>query len=627
MKRISLRIGVALVLALISTASAQVINVMQHIRYEIVKSKTGEASPAKNKSSTRLVGWSIATMELEFPGRLEIKWDRDGLLQELAQGVASTDPRLIERINKLGEIVSKVLEIQTWFIRVKTVAIQLETARAAKNTVQVNALDATFIAVNDTFGKTGEAALKALQQSMQADPELNLALRNPVNEALLQGVDYTPVAHAVADYLQQQHEALAEQIGVSVEQLVFMRAYLMSQQGRIRLHLDGYDNIPEGQPLPESQIFDQRAQLELKSATKLGEAVKDVVSDQFVPEVKKAFEQLQASLRELSQILQTEVLDAQLESLINDLQLAADQALGPLIRSLKETHKLLISLRNLPKVDDAPSLEQIVAVLNSVSGRVNLIGKALQQLPDSLQSYIVQAEKLLREKPEVIQEETVNKFKEAAQAFLKNENIASMKKIYANLRDIVKALQAAEGIAGAVVDEKPHRIQESLDTALNVLATDLVEMHVGDVIQIEVEVVSTPANAAGGTVDRHLERQNFRLQKYGLYREARGGLIFVDPRAKIKREIEFTPVPALSINWLLGIKNFYLWNRLLAPSFGVSFALLDFDDAKEIENGLAVNASLFRNFAWVGYGRNLQVKADYFYLGFNLHGLANLLRL
>jgi hypothetical protein len=46
-------------------------------------------------------------------------------------------------------------------------------------------------------------------------------------------------------------------------------------------------------------------------------------------------------------------------------------------------------------------------------------------------------------------------------------------------------------------------------------------------------------------------------------------------------------------------------------------AMLDFSDKNDLEIGFAAGVSLFRNLIWTGYGRNLQARANYFYVGTN----------
>ena len=90
----------------------------------------------------------------------------------------------------------------------------------------------------------------------------------------------------------------------------------------------------------------------------------------------------------------------------------------------------------------------------------------------------------------------------------------------------------------------------------------------------------------------------------------------MQPRSKIDRDISYQPVPALGYYWRSGIHGHPTWNAI-SPSFGFTMALLDFSDSNTMEIGFAGGISVFRDLAWVGYGRNLQARANYFYVGTN----------
>ena len=85
-----------------------------------------------------------------------------------------------------------------------------------------------------------------------------------------------------------------------------------------------------------------------------------------------------------------------------------------------------------------------------------------------------------------------------------------------------------------------------------------------------------------------------------MHDSVRGGLLFVQPRSKIDRDISYQPVPALGYYWRSGIHGHPTWNAI-SPSFGFTMALLDFSDSNSTEIGFAGGISIFRDLAWVGY--------------------------
>jgi len=209
--------------------------------------------------------------------------------------------------------------------------------------------------------------------------------------------------------------------------------------------------------------------------------------------------------------------------------------------------------------------------------------------------------------------------------------------VQAAMRDLGEGLGLVDRINTSMQDEakslpdpkylQTHAMDQLPDTTLRVCnySNPRVELHPGDQIAVEV-TVSRDTSGDGKASARAHGYQTFRLERYGLYSETRGGVLFVNPRSHIERDISYQPVPAVAYTFRYGIPNRPNWNHSLAPGIGFTLAMLDFTDDSDLELGLAANLSLLRDIFWVGYGRDLQAKANYAYLGLNIGALGGITR-
>ena len=113
------------------------------------------------------------------------------------------------------------------------------------------------------------------------------------NQAVLD--DYQALANSIGEFLEPELEELSDQLAASVGEgrtiRVYMSAWMSSSGATRRLHLDGYDDLETGEPIPFPRFqvaMAERTKRELESAQQFQAIVES-------PEVLKA--ELEAAAR------------------------------------------------------------------------------------------------------------------------------------------------------------------------------------------------------------------------------------------------------------------------------------------------------------------------------------------
>jgi len=91
-------------------------------------------------------------------------------------------------------------------------------------------------------------------------------------------------------------------------------------------------------------------------------------------------------------------------------------------------------------------------------------------------------------------------------------------------------------------------------------------------------------------------------------------LVFAQP----SQSNVFKPAPAYSVVFSKGSRKSHLQNRFLRPGIGINISLLDFDNDDNMEMGVAVVSTWFREMLQVGGGINLAQNQSYWFLGLRL---------
>ncbi len=585
--------------------------IMQYITFRGSSSGDLDAQPGK-------------TLELHIDESIDVVWDLEAFLVELAdtQGIVEHGDPLLTRIEALRTSVTAFLATQESQIALKEVAIRLEEAKAIGDTDREAELRQELHAVANRYSDRGLRSFDTLEQ---LDAELYAELEQALESATLED-DYLPLAKVLRQKLRDLGDELARRIDSGLDVKIYMRAYHVAHIGsRTPVHLDGYDSAAVGDPMPfprNQTAVDERTMAELEAADGITDVVKDLLDGTFRSEMRTSLGQLRTSLRNLGNKVHTNVLDAQLQALIEDLENANDESLRPLIRTARNVRASLKSLSDIPELEATADAEKLAEIFHLVLAAKNRLWSALNELPNALVNLCNELFTLAQTRAQLIREQTLATLEEAKEDFLAQQQYLTS--LYATLQEIAGTLGLSQDVV-AEVEQLPRRIGAgvSLDTHLE-LQTIPKERHPGDRLVVRVEV----AVDDHADISRILARgqQTFCMEFYGVYREIRGALLFVDPRSPISRDLSFEPVPALAVQWRLGLKNKPWWNRGLSPGFGISLSILDFEDESGFELGVAANLSILAELIWVGYGRNLQAEADFFYVGVNPVALTGLMR-
>jgi ElaB/YqjD/DUF883 family membrane-anchored ribosome-binding protein len=461
---------------------------------------------------------------------------------------------------------------------------------------------------------------KALEKALE---DFALAERSIADgEATYDG--YLQMAGAVRSFVADEARVLTDELARRLQSgqkiQVSMEAMLIESLGRSTpVHLDGYDRIQVGDPRPFQRIrlaVDERTQKELAAAEKLGSTLQKLKSGEYQRELRATLERLRTSLASLREGLRAVELEKHLSALLVDLRALADDDLAPLLARVRDLRDRVLLLARVPELPGDSGAAQLAALSRILDGIARDLTKELETLPATLRTLADEVENVFRQHGREARAEILT-FLRDAQARLE-QDLSGLKALYDELKELARAFGLLEDTATDLerVERIPRDVTpgSALDTFFDLETIRDREPRPGDALALIVRVVRTLGEREE-TVG--YGRQSFRLVSYRWYLEPNGALFFIDPRDSIPRDLDFEPSVGLGLHWKIDLRGFGLWNDILRPGFGVSFTLLDFDDDKGFELGVAGSLTLFRDILWVGYGRDLQAEADYFYLGVN----------
>jgi hypothetical protein len=557
-------------------------------------------------------------VELEIDSQLGIDVDEPGLLQEVA-AASGVDPGMTGRIEELKTLVEQFLVVQQRLIEMKNAALRLAVARmAAAPRARIESLEKERDAASNALAQAGSPLLDTVELMRTENPELHEALSVAVQK------DYAAMADVLRNEVQKLEADLSRRVIEGPKIQVLMTATLVDSEGReTALHLDGYDSIATGTatPFPRFRLtLDERARRELAAAAALAPlvaAIEDPASG-----FQKALDDLEATIKDLPEQLKLADQATALDTLATSLRDTGEEDLEPLadqVEAIKADLTVLSSV-NLSQTTD------ILALADTVRRVVENVQKLRDDVPDQLEKLRTDLDTALGTNFPEIAEQGETALKGLLDSIL--ENRPALKTFVDNLSAIASNLHATGGLTNAAeaASRKARELgaDTSLDTKLD-LQTIGTERHPGDRVDVAVQVERTDPEAGASTA-LLTGSQGFRLEKYGLWADTRGALLLVDPRSDIPRDVSYQPVPGIGYHWHYGLKNHPAVNHDLSFGLGASLALLDFEDDSDFELGIAASATFLRDLFWVGFGRNLQAKADYFFVGINPLILAEMFR-
>lgn len=295
---------------------------------------------------------------------------------------------------------------------------------------------------------------------------------------------------------------------------------------------------------------------------------------------------------------------------------SGDATLLPLQVDLRDVRSWVASLGSVPDLSGQTDAERLISLGNDLGRKVSELGRVRVELPSRLEALATALDSLTARRAGIVRTDLIATLRTAAADFRSADGVVG--KLVGQFQQLADALSLTTGVSQAATEAATHPREvgpgQSLDTQFDLMTME--GRHPGDWIFVTTKVVKQDP-LTGETVVIAGRRQTLRLEAYGLYMESRGALLFADPRGKPHGNQSFEASPGLGFHWRVGLKNRPFLNRVLAPGVGVSFTLLDFVDDKDLEVGVAASATFLADLLWVGYGRNLQARMDYFYLGIN----------
>lgn len=550
--------------------------------------------------------------ELEIDSSLAIQWDHPAFLADLARrlGYSSKEESLVPRIEELKKQISQVVELQRLLIMTKKTSLELNHARALGKT-DLKALNGQFLAANKALSDAGVPLLTGLRQKYKvSDP----ALYQKLSMAILAN-DYQPIGNVLEEEAVRLGALLADRITVQGKVEILITATLISSDGSSRpVHLDGYDSYDVGGPVPFNRFqvtTDERTAKEVAAAESMADLVKKAQSGALREEAEKALKELNSTVKDLRQTLETDVLSANIDQLVASLTTAGESNLSPLITGALEVRQLLRRVADSPALPETTDANRLLALADNIQEIVNHLDALASVAPSQIEKLLADVDNELKKRPGLVREDLMLALKHSLEKLKKST--PAVEAIRADAKSVLASLGILNGVEAAIDQslQKPRTLltNSNLDTRLD-LQTIPGERHSGDRLNIQVTVSRNQTVIDSG-------RKSFRLEAYGPFVETRGALLFVNSRDNLPGGQDFEPAPGLSFNLHYGWENSPFWNHIIRPGVGISLAMLDFDDQKSLEIGIGGNITLINDIFWLGYGYNLQAKVDYFYVGIN----------
>lgn len=520
---------------------------------------------------------------------LQLRWDQGGLRTRF---LGPTDPAQARRLADLTQAIPLAVALQGDLMALKR-GDQTSSARMKATAVPLKPL-------LDTLAPKGTP------------------LRDRMNTAILAN-DFTPLIETLSGELSSTRALLqqAQAPGPQAPGWRFMvSADLVDAGGHAHpLHLPGYDAISEGSPHSFGRfqlIPDERAEREAHAAAAWAPLANAAFQGQLRAELKARLDRIRALLHDRGA-----ALEAGLRAAENHLR---DATGAEAVAFTQELEGLRVQARPLLEgLGDPPAtLDQVPTWIAGLQQQLAALQANVRGLPARLKEAVARIDRVLLAESATLRAQLKGDLEPLVSAW---DGLESWWKtqVQAPL-DALAADASPVGTLGEEAEAATRQARDlmggSLDTSLD-LVRARVPAYPGDEVHL-MATLSRKRVADGAWEEVASDRQALAVEKYGFYTETRGGLLFVQPRTAGTREGSFMAVPALLFQARWGFEGAAPWvNQGVIPGLGLSFSLLDLDDKKDTELGVALNLSFFKNLLWIGYGRDLQAKANYAYLGLN----------
>ncbi len=564
--------------------------------------------------------------DVQIDQSISIDWNEPVFSRQLgiSRGLIAKDEPLLQRIQFLENVTGYFFRAQQLLVELKAAASRLESAKLANSDSEIlENRRKSMLAASNRFATEAATGLELIDSdTAQIEQAADKALRDKVKQAILG--DYKDVADVLTEEIDKLNEELMRRVEQGESIQIFMEAWITGGGAERPLHLDGYDKLSTGRPTPFQRFqlaLPERTTRELESAQRLGELVTD--GDEILAEVKAAIAAIKEESEALSQTLRVEVLQANLKQLAQNLRGRSEESLSTLTNQATDLVNLLQTLVQATKITQSKDTASVSQLINDAIAQVDGILRTLRLLPGRIETLVADLERLIIEFPDVIESEIIQVLRNASEATRERPEIQG---ILTRVRDVQEILGFTNGVAKAASTAgaigRNVGLGNSLDTSLQLLNAG--ERHPGDMIIVSIRVV--PETNADEEIVIAQAHQRFKLRVFGFYVEPRGSLLFVDPESNEFASQSFEPAVALSFMGHVGFKGFGIWNDFFDPGVGLTFSFLDFEDKHDFELGISGSFTIFRDLLWLGYGRNLQAKENFVYVGVNPLAFGDLLK-
>lgn len=591
-----------------------------------------EERPTETRGAfqTKSTAGAVPLRGVEIDSILRLQWDESGLLSHLAGLVA---PITKSDLQAQGLGIEDLATAARLLVQAQSHELRLRSAELAAMDPSKGAFQAQGLGAVAQF--RAEAIADLTQQKAVPGPaqrDLASALSGDPNDG------FASLRVACGEIVRGVQTRIEERVTGAPTVHLYLSAHLITPFGRpTQIHLEGYDRLEGGQPRPFARnrlVLDERTREELLAAQQILAALRQYRDVDLVRTARECNAAVNTAFASLKQRLRVSELDQELDKLAEALRNAGEEGVGPILHDVRALQALVRPLSRHPILTAPDEARGLVQFANLVSGLSADVWTFVRSAPHLLDTVAQGVGAVATASPGVVGEDTVRFFAEIRESFVGNfaSISADAERATATLNATSRALLLTEDFTLVAQDLVGKAVGggDPLDTALD-MRTIPAERRPGDRVVVRAQVRRAEPSAAKShepTEEVVLDEGSVSLvvEAFGGYWQSGGSLLFVDPRSRIDRSLNYEPTVGLGLHYHYGMRGASYWNRVLNPGLGVSFSMLDFNDDRRFEVGAALGVTLFNDQLWLGYGRNLNAGGDYFYLGFNPFSLSRLLR-
>jgi hypothetical protein len=410
-----------------------------------------------------------------------------------------------------------------------------------------------------------------------------------------------------------------------------------SKHETTQIHLNNYDNLPEGNPQIIEKVTLNRTEGEEKMLKKSQEFYSTLIStynemQSQDSELKKTLNELlkQATndLQEIKDLFSTNDLSEALTECINTIgKLQKTKEIELLINSIKTLQTKIEEFSNLKKLRD-----ELFVTLQAGQGDPILLFNLIQQKIEEIsvirsnldnlvtKDKISEIEKAIEETVLSLQNIQDEKIKEIASTLSTKytswkyqiEQLRTSFKLFTTLNEIANTVglvqQTAKGLSNIATISKISAQELSLKTAPPT-ALDLTRTNREEKDSYDLHIQAYRKNGLT-QIPVYNANYTFRAMKMGWYSKWTGGLQF----ALMDKTTDL--IPATSVMWTLHHRNddgISMLSNVVDFGFGISSCIMSKEG--NIEYGAGATLTFFSDILQAGYGFNIQQNKGYYFFG------------